>query len=408
MKLKLLIFFCIFVYAKFQGQSLNSEPKTSLIGKVKTSSDLKVGAQRIDAYLPKLKAKSVGFVGNNTSMIENISDIDTLLKLNIKIKKVFSPEHGFSGNADAGQFVENGHYKSTHIPLISLYGKKMKPTSSDLKGLDIVLFDIQDVGVRCYTYLNTLQYVMESCAENNIELIILDRPNPNGYFIDGPVLDSAFKSPAIGLDPIPLVYGMTLGEFAQMINGEKWLKNGIQCHIDVITIENYEHSDYYQLPNKPSPNLATMSAVYLYPSLVLFEGTNISVGRGTDKPFQLIGHPLLKTSSFYFIPHAIKGSSSNPPYKDIKCYGYDLSSYGEVYLRNLKGIYLFWIKSLYNETEDKSVFFNNYFNLLAGNDKLKEQIINGESEQKIKDSWQPKLTAFKKIRKKYLLYKDFN
>jgi uncharacterized protein YbbC (DUF1343 family) len=372
---------------------------------VRTSADIKTGAQRTELYLPLLKGKSVGLVGNQTSMVGSTHLLDTLLALGIKVKKVFGPEHGFRGTADAGDNVKSMKDKKTGLPVISLYGKNEKPGPADLKDLDILVFDIQDVGVRFYTYISTLHYVMEACAENGKLLVVLDRPNPNGYYIDGPVLEEKFKSFS-GLHPVPVVYGMTIGEYAQMINGEKWLAGGVKCNLKVITVDGYQHSDFYELPVKPSPNLPNMASVYLYPSLALFEGTAISVGRGTSFPFELIGSPKLPNSNFTFTPHSIPGAL-NPPYKDQVCNGFDLRNFGNLYIKNTKSLYLYWLQGTYKNTTDKPNYFNAYFNLLAGTDKLKQQIIDQVPEKDIRKSWEAGLIKFKEIRKKYLLYKDF-
>ncbi|MBI2270738.1 MAG: DUF1343 domain-containing protein [Bacteroidetes bacterium] len=372
----------------------------------KTAADVKVGAQRFDIYLPLLKDKVIAIVSNQTSLVGNTHLLDTLLSLGVTVKKIFGPEHGFRGTADAGADVKTMKDIKTGIPVISLYGKKEKPSGSDLKGIDIVVFDIQDVGVRFYTYLSTLHYVMEACAENNKPVIVLDRPNPNGYYIDGPVLEDKYKS-YVGLHPVPIVYGMTIGEYALMINGEKWLKHAVQCSLKVIPVEGYDHNDYYELPVKPSPNLPNMASVYLYPSLALFEGTVVSVGRGTETPFEVIGHPKLQNAKFQFTPHSIPGASVNPPYKDQLCYGFDLRNFGNLFIKNTKSLYLYWLQGTYKNTPDKATYFNNYFNTLAGTGTLKQQIIDGVDEITIRKSWEPGLKQFKEIRKKYLLYKDF-
>lgn len=369
----------------------------------KQSKDITVGAQRMADYLSLLKDKRVAVVGNQTSVIGNTHLLDTLLKLNVNVKKVFGPEHGFRGDADAGANVKTVKDSKTGLPLISLYGKKEKPSPVDLKDIDVVVFDIQDVGVRFYTYISTLHYVMEACAENKKQLIVLDRPNPNGYYVDGPILEPKFKS-YVGLHPVPIVYGMTIGEYAQMINGEKWLKGGVVCDLTVIHLQGYTHNDYYQLPIKPSPNLPTMASVYLYPSLALFEGTIISVGRGTDFPFEVIGHPKLQKTKFTFTPRSIPGASVNPPYKGEVCNGHDLRNFGDLFIKNAKQLYLYWLQGTYANTPDKATYFNNYFNVLAGTDKLKQQIIDNTTEAEIRKSWEPGLTNFKAIRKKYLIY----
>lgn len=372
----------------------------------KTTADLKEGAERTDKYFPLISGKSIAIVAHPASIVGNKHLVDTLLKSGVKLKKIFAPEHGFRGNEEAGQSIKNHIDKKTGLPVISLYGKNYKPKSEDLKDVQVVLFDLQDVGARFYTYISTLHYVMEACAENKKQFIVLDRPNPNGYYIDGPVLDLKFKS-FTGMHPVPIVYGMTIGEYAQMINGEGWLANGIKCNLTVIPVENYTHDDLYQLPVRPSPNLPNMSSVYLYPSLCLFEGTMVSVGRGTSKPFQQFGYPSLKGSDYFFTPVPIKGASENPMYNNELCSGYDVSNYGEMYVKYFRKIYLFWIRNLYSSCEKKDNFFNNYFNNLAGNDVLKKQIIEGMKEEDIRKTWDADLKKFKSVRKKYLLYKDF-
>jgi uncharacterized protein YbbC (DUF1343 family) len=376
------------------------------IGKVLTDNDILNGAERTNLYFPILKNKSVGVVANQSSMIGNTHLVDSLLASGIQVKKVFCPEHGFRGVADAGENVKNYTDKKTGLPIVSLYGANKKPKPEQLKGLDIVIFDLQDVGARFYTYISTMHYVMESCAENNVEFIVLDRPNPNGFYVDGPVLDKRFKS-FVGMHQVPIVHGMTVGEYAQMINEEKWLANSIKCKLQVVKIDGYTHHDFYQLPIKPSPNLSEMGAVYLYPSLCLFEGTIVSVGRGTSKPFQQIGHPEFKNMPHQFTPQSTTGAK-NPLYMGQNCYGYNLAEYGNAFIHNKTyRMDLQWLIKCYNAAPDKALFFNNFFNNLSGNDVLKKQIIDGISEEEIRKSWQKDLAEFKKIRKKYLLYEDF-
>lgn len=359
-----------------------------------------VGAEQLNIYLPLLQDKKVGVVANHTSMIKNVHLVDSLMNLKVNIKKVFSPEHGFRGNADAGEKVTSNIDAQTKLPIISLYGKNKKPYPEQLKGLDVVLFDIQDVGARFYTYISTMHYVMEACAENNIKFVVLDRPNPNGNYVDGPILEKEFKS-FVGMHQVPIVHGMTVGEYAQMINNEGWLSNGVKCDLQVVKMNNYNHKTDYELPIKPSPNLPNMQAVYLYPSLCLFEGTPISVGRGTEKPFQVIGNPKLK-SDFSFIPQPTLGAK-DPLLKGETCYGLDLS---EVKLQR-NGLDLSYLIKFYNEYPDKEHFFEKFFNTLAGNATLQEQIKQGKTEIEIKQTWQKGLLAFKTVRKKYLLYEDF-
>jgi uncharacterized protein YbbC (DUF1343 family) len=372
---------------------------------VKQGSEIRMGAERTSEYLPLLKGKAIAIVANQSSNIKNTHLVDSLFKLGLNIRKVFCPEHGFRGMVDAGEKVKTEKDSKTGLSIISLYGKNKKPAPEQLKDVDVVIFDIQDVGVRFYTYLSTLHYVMEACAENKKQLIVLDRPNPNGYYVDGPVMEEAWKS-FLGLDPVPLVYGMTIGEYAQMLNGEGWLKNHVKCDLTVIRLEGYTHNDLYELPVKPSPNLPNMASVYLYPSLGLFEGTLFSVGRGTDLPFQVIGHPDLKKSQYTFTPQP-KPGAMEPKYKGQVCKGFNLVDFGNEYMKDYKKIYLFWLTGTYENMPDKSNFFDENFNYHAGNATLQQQVKDGKSEAEIRASWQDGLSKFKLIRKKYLLYKDF-
>lgn len=356
---------------------------------------LVLAAERTNLYLHHLENKKVGVVGNQTSMIANTHLVDSLLSLGIDIVKVFSPEHGFRGKADAGAIIEDGIDSKTRIPIISLYGKNKKPKDEQLQGIDILVFDIQDVGVRFYTYISTLHYIMESATESNIKVIVLDRPNPNGHYVDGPILDTAFQS-FVGMHPIPIAHAMTIGEYAKMINGENWITT--KCELIVIEMENYTHNTNYDLPIKPSPNLPNARSVNLYPSLCLFEGTNISIGRGTDYPFQHFGAPYMK-SNYSFMPKSGEGSKY-PKHEDIMCFGTDLR-FQEDYLT---AINLNWIIETYKQCSEKEEFFNNFFNTLAGTDKLKKQIIAGMTVREIKASWQEGLEEFKRIRGKYLIY----
>ena len=368
--------------------------------------DFQTGADRTEQYVNYLKNKNIGMVINPTSVIgkNRTPSVDSLLKLGLHITKIFGPEHGFRGNASDGASIKDTIDTKTGIPAISLYGKHFKPTPADLKGIDIVVFDIQDVGTRFYTFLSTLHYVMEACAENQVELMILDRPNPNGFYADGPVLDSNFRS-FVGLDPIPIVHGMTFGEYAKMLNGEGWLKGRVQCKLRVIKMANYTHDMPYTLPINPSPNLNTPRSILLYPSLCLFEGTAISVGRGTLFPFQVLGHPELKDKfSFSFKPESIAGMSDDPPQKGKLCFGINLRDYDTASIRKSKKIDILWLKKMYAAFPDKAHFFNAYFTKLAGTDRLRKQVEEGKSEQEIRASWEPALTSFKKIRQKYLLY----
>ena len=356
---------------------------------------LVLGAERTNIYLLLLKNKKIAVVGNQTSMIANTHLVDSLLSLKVNVVKVFSPEHGFRGKADAGAIIKDETDDKTGLPVISLYGKNKKPTTEQLKGIEFLLFDIQDVGARFYTYISTLHYVMEAAAENNIKVIVLDRPNPNGHYIDGPIREKGFES-FVGMHPIPIVHAMTIGEYAQMINGEKWIAR--QCDLTVIEMENYTHDMSYDLPIKPSPNLPNSRSINLYPSLCLFEGTNVSLGRGTEYPFQHFGAPYLK-SNYSFTPKSGEGSKS-PPHENKKCYGTDLR-FQDNYLEEIN---LNWLIESYNNCPEKEKFFNSFFDKLAGTDKLRLQIIEAKTAKEIKESWQEGLNEFKKIRNKYLLY----
>ena len=362
-----------------------------------------VGAERFEEYLSFVKNKKVGLLTNQTSVVRNengdlIHLLDTLLLLDVDVIKIFSPEHGFRGNVEAGGFVNNSVDSKTNLPIISLYGKNKKPTKEQIKDCEVILFDLQDVGCRFYTYISTLHYVMEACAENNCRVIVLDRPNPNDY-IDGPVLDSKFKS-FVGMHTVPVLHAMTIGEYAKMINGEGWLKDSIQCDLQVIKMLGWKHNleEAYQLPIAPSPNLQTPKAIELYPSLCFFEGTKVSVGRGTDTPFEIIGYPDYYDKTFSFTPRAIKGVSDNPMYKDKKCYGMkDLKV-------QKKKLDLSFLINMYKTANKKEDFFNSFFDKLAGTDQLRKQIEKGTEEEEIYLSWKKDIEKFKKIREKYLLY----
>lgn len=364
------------------------------------------GAMQMGEYLPLLNNQRIAVVANPTSVIGKTHLVDSLVALKVNIKKIFAPEHGFRGQEEAGATVSNTKDAKTGVEVISLYGQHNKPTAEDLSGVDLVIFDIQDVGARFYTYISTLQLVMEACAENKKTLLILDRPNPNGFYVDGPVLDKKFSS-FVGMNTIPVVYGLTIAEYALMLNGEHWLKDSLQCHLKYVALKNYDHKTYYELPVKPSPNLPNMTAVYLYPSLCMFEGTAVSVGRGTDKPFQVIGCPDFKEGAYTFIPKSIPGVANNPPFLGMVCKGFDLREFGDIYIKNLKQLYLFWLQSMYESSPNKEHFFNDFFDKLAGTDELRKQIIAGKTEPEIRKSWEKDLNHFKEIRKKYLLYKDF-
>lgn len=355
-----------------------------------------VGAERTAIYLPLLEGKSIAVVGNQSSLIASTHLVDSLLNSNLDVVKVFSPEHGFRGTADAGAYIDNGVDERTGLSIVSLYGSNKKPKAEQLVGIDVLLFDIQDVGARFYTYISTLHYVMEAAAEHNISVLVLDRPNPNGHYVDGPVLDTAFRS-FVGMHPIPIVHGMTIGEYAQMINGEKWLKEGVECDLNVIPMTAYERYKPYDLPVKPSPNLPNAQAVNLYPSLCLFEGTTVSVGRGTPLPFQHYGAPYLK-SDYYFIPKSGEGAKY-PKHEGQKCFGIDLSKH-----KKLEQIDLSFLMNAYEQAEDKSTFFNAFFDKLAGGNSLRLSIIEGKSEEEIRKAWSDELEAFKKMRNAYLIY----
>ena len=362
------------------------------------SQDIIPGSERTNLYIDKLLDKKVAVIANNTSVIRsNNSDIhliDTLIKRGIKIEKIFSPEHGFLGDKDDGEKIDNGFYKS--IEVISLYGKNRRINDDDIKNIDILIFDIQDVGVRFYTYLSTLHYAMESVSRTNKKLIILDRPNPNSFYIDGPILDLKNKS-FIGLHPVPIVYGMTIGEYGKMINGEGWLENSLKANLEVIKIKNYNHKLKYEPNIRPSPNLPNIQSIYLYPSLAFLEKTEVSVGRGTKTQFQIYGHPDFN-EKFSFIPKPNFGSQ-NPKLNGIKSNGEDLRNY-----KTGNRIELKWLINSYNQIKDKENFFRSDFNKLSGSSKLQDQIKNGIQESIIRDSWLEGLEKFKKIREKYLLY----
>lgn len=366
-------------------------------------------AHQFFKYAPYIKGKNLGLVVNHTSTVGNKHLIDDLIHRDCEVKKIFAPEHGFRGKADAGEKVKNGVDTKTGLPIVSLYGKNKKPKPSDLEGLDLIIFDIQDVGARFYTYTSTMTYIMEACAENNIPLLILDRPNPNGHYVDGPILQPTQKS-FIGLHPVPIVHGLTVAEYARMINGEGWLANGVQCELYHVECLNYNHSKFYKLPIAPSPNLPNMKSIYLYPSLCLFEGTTgVSVGRGTDQQFQVFGHPAAK-GGYSFVPVPKEGAK-HPKQQGKKCHGENLSTLSDNHLQQETQLDLNFILNMYQQlpAADQTDFFrkDGFFNLLAGNKTLKEQIIAKKTAEAIRASWQKELEAYKQLRKKYLLYKDF-
>jgi uncharacterized protein YbbC (DUF1343 family) len=361
------------------------------------------GAYQIDLYKGIIEGKRIAVVANQTSMVGQTHLVDNLLSMGMDIAIIFAPEHGFRDMADAGAIIADGRDPDTGIRLISLYGSQRKPTAENLAGINVVLFDIQDVGARFYTYISTLHYVLEACAENNVKCIVLDRPNPNGFYFDGNILDTAYSS-FVGMHPVPIVHGMTVGEYAQMVNGEEWLKGGIKCDLTVIPCKEYSHKTYYELPVKPSPNLPNQNSVYLYPSICFFEGSVISLGRGTPFPFQVYGSPKLPDSGFSFTPESVAGAK-NPPHLGVKCYGTDLRDALERKMVPKPQLNLQWVIDAYNDYPEKDKFFTKYFDTLAGGTKLREQIQKGMSVKEIRDTWKDGLKKFSVIREKYLLYK---
>lgn len=384
------IFSCIHATAQFHSTRQIVDAEESI-----------VGASRLDLYLPLLNGKDVAVVANQTSIFNKTHLIDTLLSDNIQLKKIFTPEHGFRGTADEGAHINNSIDEKTQLPIISLYGKNKKPNYEQLNDIDIILFDLQDVGTRFYTYISTMTYIMEAAAENDIPIIVLDRPNPNGFYIDGPVLEAENAS-FVGLHQIPVVYGLTIGEYAQMVNGEYWLKDSLQCDLTVIPLGNYDRNNIYKLPVKPSPNLPNWESVYLYPSLCFFEGTSVSVGRGTESPFQIYGHPLIE-SDYSFTPRQAEGRNK-PLHCDTECFGENLTRYASDYKNNNDQINLTWLINAYNQLKDEEKFFNNFFIKLSGTEELQQQIEKGLSEEEIRKSWKEDLDEYKNIRAKYLLY----
>lgn len=399
----------IFVLLTFLISTYSFSISQTIINRVNdqtAESPLITGAGKTESYFFLLSDKRIGIVANQTSVVGEKHLVDTLIHSGFDVVKVFAPEHGFRGEAGAGEDIESGIDKKTGIPVISIYGKKKKPAPDDLEGIEIMIFDIQDVGVRFYTYISTLTYVMESCAENHISLIVLDRPNPHGDYVDGPVLKSEFAS-FVGMHPVPVVYGMTIGEYALMVNGERWLKDSLQCNLTVIPCTNYDHHSRYILPVPPSPNLPNNTAVQLYPSLCFFEGTIISVGRGTDYPFQVIGHPDFVVGSFDFVPRDIPGKAMDPPYEGIRCYGHSLIGYAENVPDTNRKLNLFYLLEMYKVLGTNHDFFIPFFDKLAGSDQLCKQIISGMTENEIRSTWEKDISAFLVVRKKYLLYPDF-
>ena len=393
------MFFCLISCSAQNPISIHNQKQD---GNATTQAqEIVVGANNMTAYLHLLKDKNIAIVANQTSVIFKKNGythlVDSLLSLNMNITKVLSPEHGFRGAADAGETVTDGFDLRTDLPIVSLYGKNKKPAKEQLEGIDIIVFDIQDVGVRFYTYTSTLYYVMEACAENDIPLIVLDRPNPNGHYIDGPTLKMEYSS-FLGMHPVPLVYGMTIGEYAKMINGEYWLKNKVTCALTVISLKNYTHQSEYHLPIKPSPNLPNDKAINLYPSLGLFEGTIINAGRGTENQFQQYGAPFFPKSEFSYMPQPNAGAKS-PKHLGKLCYGVNLKN-----SERLNAVTVDWLIDAYHKTPKTESFFGATFTAHAGNTELENQIKKGVTAKEIHDSWQPEIEVFKKVRAKYLLY----
>lgn len=417
--LKLLLLIASFFYlSNCQAQI----PQSLKLEEILLSNTVLTGADNHKSYLPLLKNRKIGILTNQTGTVKDITIlressvedeltiqtfeskielkhvVDFLIENEVNVQKIFAPEHGFRGTADAGELIKDGKDSKTGLPIISLYGNNKKPTPEQLSGIDVMLFDLQDVGARFYTYISSLHYLMEACAENNIPLIVLDRPNPNGNIVDGPTLEMENKS-FVGMHPIPVLHGMTIGEYAKMINGEKWLNNGIQCDLTVIECLNYDRNKPYSLPVKPSPNLPNDKSINLYASLCFFEGTNVSVGRGTDKQFQIFGSPFLKNMDYSFTPKPNLGAK-DPLHNGKVCYGRDLSE-----VENVNRLELKWLIEAYQNTPDKTKFFNNFFIKLAGTSKLQQQIEQGLNEVEIRKSWEKDLEAFRKTRDKYLIYK---
>nr|WHW29837.1 DUF1343 domain-containing protein [uncultured bacterium] len=404
--INLFISVLIFSFVVFGCQRPNKDPEKAL---KKVKSEIVVGANQTEKYLELIKGKNIAIVANNTSVIFKKGDtnsnylhlVDSLRSLNINVTKIFSPEHGYKGVVDGGDEITDSRDKETKIQVISLYGKTVKPSHSNMENVDMVIFDIQDVGARFYTYLSTLHYVMEICAELDIPIIVLDRPNPNGHYIDGPVMQEDSKS-YVGLHPVPIIYGMTIGEYAKMILGEKWLKDEVQCDLTVVPLKNYTYNSTYSLPLRPSPNLPNDKSINLYASLCLFEETNVNCGRGTEMQFQIFGSPYLprSTYNYTFTPQPNFGAKT-PLYMDIECFGLDLSE-----TERLNSLNFSWLIDAYNSTSDKDNFFDEKFYELAGTRELRKQIEQGLTFDEIKMTWQKDLSAFKKIREKYLMYQS--
>jgi uncharacterized protein YbbC (DUF1343 family) len=371
--------------------------------------DIRPAADQFYKYIDFVKGKRLGLVVNQTSMVGDKHLVDTLLRQNCKIQRIFAPEHGFRGKADRGEHIKDGKDPQTGISIASLYGKNRKPQAELLKEIDLMIFDIQDVGVRFYTFTSTMTLIMEACAEAGIPLLILDRPNPLGHYVDGPVMQEEQKS-FVGMHPVPIIHGLTVAEYAKMINGEGWLKNGVKCELYHVECSNYNHRKFYKLPIKPSPNLPNMHSIYLYPSLCLFEGTDLSVGRGTNKQFQVYGHPDFSAGIYSFTPKPMEGAK-HPVQEGKRCKGYDLSGNAITSLQKENKLKINYILNFYQKApqslKDKFFLKTGFFHKLVGNKELMEQIKNGKSEEEIRKSWEKELNAYKKLRKKYLLYQDF-
>lgn len=393
---KFFLFLFVFIFG-YINESISQQVNNNVL----KAEDAIVGASRLELYINKLEGKSVGIIANQTSIINGTHLIDTLLNKGVNVIKIFTPEHGFRGTADEGASINNSIDEKTQLPIISLYGNNKKPNETQLKDIDILIFDLQDVGTRFYTYISTMTYIMEAAAENNIPLIVLDRPNPNGFYVDGPVLEPENKS-FVGLHQVPVVYGLTIGEYALMVNGEYWLSDSLQCDLTIIPLGNYDRNAIYELPVKPSPNLPNWESVYLYPSLCFFEGTIVSVGRGTEFPFQVYGHPKM-TDDFVFTPRQSDGRRA-PLLCNEECHGEYLMTYAHDFKRNKNQINLSWIINAYNQLKEEGKFFNNFFVKLSGTSELQQQIEQGMTEKEIRATWKEGLDNYKKIRKKYLMY----
>lgn len=393
---KFFLFLFVFIFG-YINESISQQVNNNVL----KAEDAIVGASRLELYINKLEGKTVGIIANQTSIINGTHLIDTLLNKGVNVIKIFTPEHGFRGTADEGASINNSIDEKTQLPIISLYGNNKKPNETQLKDIDILIFDLQDVGTRFYTYISTMTYIMEAAAENNIPLIVLDRPNPNGFYVDGPVLEPENKS-FVGLHQVPVVYGLTIGEYALMVNGEYWLSDSLQCDLTIIPLGNYDRNAIYELPVKPSPNLPNWESVYLYPSLCFFEGTIVSVGRGTEFPFQVYGHPKM-TDDFVFTPRQSDGRRA-PLLCNEECHGEYLMTYAHDFKRNKNQINLSWIINAYNQLKEEGKFFNNFFVKLSGTNELQQQIEQGMTEKEIRATWKEGLDNYKKIRKKYLIY----